>query len=1053
MTSRDGGWPYRCADAPLLRAAAHADLALPAWPELNDHSPGQVERWCGWLRQVWANDGIATAIELASPGLARAVEVACAAALPEPRRVRRMVLSTARYLARMTGRATPFGLFAGVAPASFGPGAMVRWGEDHRGVARVDAGWLDKVIAGLEPCRPLLERLPLMASNVAFARGSRLVVPYQADARSKTAGGTGAWPVEVSLRYTAAVRLAVEAARSPIRGEHLAAKLAAEFPAVSKDKIVDLVADLVERRVLVSGLRAPSTVTDALGHLVDQLSAAGADDIAQVADTFDRLREIRADLAGHRNAPTAAAARRIRMEASGRMAALRVWERPPVAVDLLMDCTVVLPWEVAQEVQSAASALVRLARYPSSPPAWQSFHIRFFETYGIGSHVPLLEVVDADVGLGFPAGYPGDGARGQEEPASHSTRDERLLALAQEAALDGRQEIVLDDGLLGELAVQDPTRMRVPPHVELCFQLHAESRAAMDGGAFQLAIVSTARAAGTMTGRFLETFTGAQREPLSSVLAELPVNDPAALPVQLSFAAPDPRGAQVTRVPELLPAVVGLGEHREPSDSVIPLSDLAVTSDGRRLSLISLSRGRPVEPTMLHALDLRAHTPPLARFLTEIVRSQAAIVSDVDWGAAARLPFLPRLVYRRAVLSPARWRLNAAALPGHGASWPAWDDALAAWKVRRRLPDHVSVGNGDRKLHLDLREAAHRALLRDHLDRVKVASLTEAPAPEAYGWFGGRAHEIVVPLIAASPTGRATLPRAAPPRPRMFNRDQDHLPGASPWLYAKLYGHPARQTEVLGEHLPALLATWNETPPWWFIRYRDPDGQWHLRLRIALADAAEFGSAAHRVSVWTGRLRSLGLLRDIQFATYRPEVGRWGDGARMAAAEEVFAADSQALVAQFGVANRPSASALAAAHIVAIAAGFTGSLDGGMSWLVRHARPSSPATPSRDLLTEAVRLADPGDGWAMLRAAPGGAMIVDGWQRRDRALAGYRALLAEIGDTDPDAVLIALLHAHHIRAIGIDPDEERTCLHLARAAALSWTARTNATVPAGRSGT
>jgi hypothetical protein len=36
----------------------------------------------------------------------------------------------------------------------------------------------------------------------------------------------------------------------------------------------------------------------------------------------------------------------------------------------------------------------------------------------------------------------------------------------------------------------------------------------------------------------------------------------------------------------------------------------------------------------------------------------------------------------------------------------------------------------------------------------------------------------------------------------------------------------------------------------------------------------------------------------------------------------------------------------------------------------------------------------------------------------------------------------SLLHMHHVRMLGIDPDRERTGRRLARAAALRWTATT-----------
>lgn len=41
----------------------------------------------------------------------------------------------------------------------------------------------------------------------------------------------------------------------------------------------------------------------------------------------------------------------------------------------------------------------------------------------------------------------------------------------------------------------------------------------------------------------------------------------------------------------------------------------------------------------------------------------------------------------------------------------------------------------------------------------------------------------------------------------------------------------------------------------------------------------------------------------------------------------------------------------------------------------------------------------------------------------------------------PASVLVSLLHMHHVRAHGIDPDTEAVSHRLARAVALSWNAR------------
>ncbi len=1030
MRSGDGRQLYQCADIALVRAATHAGLALPGWPDLTGDTPAHVRRWCTWLRQVWALDAVAAAVEHASPVLARQVEAVCAGRYPDARQARRTVLSMARYLLRMTGRATPFGLFAGVAPASFGPGLAVRWGGGHRAVARADASWVADVIAQLESCPQLLERLPLIASNLSFVRGSRLVVPYPPPQH----GENRTAPAEVSIQYTPAVRIAVEAARSPIRCDELAGKLAAEFPAAPPSKISGLLTGLVRQRVLISSLHAPATITDAFGHLLEQLETTGSGDIPQVAGLLRQLREISRGLARHNRAAATMSGRGIRAATADQMTALSATVRQPLAVDLRVDCALVLPRQVAREAEAAASALARLTAYPFGTTAWQSYHTRFFERYGIGALVPVLDVVDPDIGLGFPAGYLD---ASPEPPEPVSARDQRLLALAQVAALDGHDEIVLSERLVAELAARDHARVQVPPHAELCFQVQAASGDALGRGEFDLAVVSVSRGAGTMTGRFADLLEPSDQRRMAAAFAQVTVSDPGALPVQLSFAPLAPGAAQVTRTPELLPAVISLAEHRGPDGTVIPLKDLAVACDSRRLYLASLARRQRLMPTVLHALDLRTHTPPLARFLAEAGKAQAAVVAAFDWGAACCLPFLPRLRFRRSILSPARWLLGRADLPGSGAPWHEWQEALAAWRARRRVPGLAALTDGDQRLKLDFGEAAHLALLRAHLASAGHAVLTETPAPGAHGWLGGRAHEIVVPLMAAQPAGWPAVPPVS--ATRVIGRDHGHLPGASRWLYAKLYGHAGRQAEILAWHLPGLLSGWDEPPAWWYIRYRDPE--WHLRLRIALPDARNFGPAARRVSTWAGRLRRLGLLRDVQFAAYYPETGRWGCGAVMAAAEEVFGTDSRALVAQLAEPHRPHPQVLAAANFVAIAAAFTGSPEAGMNWLISCAKPGASWALPRPVLAGAVRLADPTGDWSALRAAPGGQAITEAWEPRSRSLAAYRARLEVAEGIDPDAVLDALLHAHHIRATGIDRDDERTCMRLARAAALASNAR------------
>ncbi|MGH3865763.1 MAG: lantibiotic dehydratase [Pseudonocardiaceae bacterium] len=235
--------------------------------------------------------------------------------------------------------------------------------------------------------------------------------------------------MEVSVRHTPAVKTVVAAASSPISVGDLAGKLAAHYP-------------------------------DTPVHAVDGLTAADAEGIAAVAATVRALREIHATLTRHADA-AASARRSLRESARDRMTALSSIVEQPVTVDLRLDCSLVLPREVAREAEKAATALTRLTPFPSGSPAWLDYHSP--GALRARRAVPLRDLTDPDIGLGFPAGYRGSL---REQPTRNLTaRDERILALAQRATMDGAREIVLSDQLLADLTIQDD--VHGPAHIDL----------------------------------------------------------------------------------------------------------------------------------------------------------------------------------------------------------------------------------------------------------------------------------------------------------------------------------------------------------------------------------------------------------------------------------------------------------------------------------------------------------------------------------------------------------------------------------------------------------
>ncbi|TWD25421.1 lantibiotic biosynthesis dehydratase-like protein [Streptomyces sp. T12] len=501
---------------------------------------------------------------------------------------------------------------------------------------------------------------------------------------------------EFRLALSPALRLVLDLARSPIGYRQLSDKLAAEFPAVSGTARDRLLGELLRVRLLRSSLRAPATVADPTDVLPPAARARAAD--------------------------------------------LRT------ACDLRLDADVQLPAQVLTEVETAATVLARLVTHPNGTPTWRRWIEQFSERYGENTAVPVEAATDPDRGVGFPAGF----ITASEPPRPMLQRDRLLLELAGTAAAEGSRTVAVTGAMIEELeAAAGDQPQDLAPHLELAVQVHATSVPALDRGDFRLRVLTVSRSAGSMTGRFWHLFPGTE-----TAYANLPTVDPQAELAQFSFHAGRVPADLLTRAPQALPRVVSVGEFRRPAPHVLFPRDLSVTVTDGRPQLVESATGKPLEllaPTAINFL-WNNYTPPMARFLAEISRAVSPQVTWFDWGAAWALPFTPALTYRRTILAAARWKIRSRVLPSRTAPLQQWADQLRAWRARFRVPERVLLAEDDQQLPLDLSRDVDLDLLRAHLDASPfgIATLHEAPPPDAEGWIGGRAHSIVVPLARRS---------------------------------------------------------------------------------------------------------------------------------------------------------------------------------------------------------------------------------------------------------------------------------------------------------------
>ena len=320
------------------------------------------------------------AIQVGSPDLAAAL----GRTHPGDPEARRVGSKLTRYLLRMCARPTPYGLFAGVGLIGWGTGTDVKLSPGElRTRTRPDMKWLLDFVSRLEEDPAVRARLNLRANQAVIIRGGRAFLSDD--------GGT-------SVRASRPVRRALELARAPVPYAVLAGQLLRTSPGATQDKAERLIDELMRQGFLHSDLRPPVTGTDPVSYVADRLTdipagRAGASGLRELASaarawdtlpTGDRAEQAGTTCCGGRVVCTYRPTRRI----SCKLTWPCRWPEPVSSAD------------IGTEAARAAGLLLSVTPHPYGAPHIDDYRHRFEARYGLDRRVPLLELLDANFGLG-----------------------------------------------------------------------------------------------------------------------------------------------------------------------------------------------------------------------------------------------------------------------------------------------------------------------------------------------------------------------------------------------------------------------------------------------------------------------------------------------------------------------------------------------------------------------------------------------------------------------------------------------------------------------------
>jgi thiopeptide-type bacteriocin biosynthesis protein len=816
----------------------------------------------------------------------------------------------------MAGRSTPFGLFSGCSVGSVRPDAATELElvprQQYRTATRLDFDYLFTLTSELRRNRTLQLEMHYGCNSSLHRTGDSW--HYVESRPSGSSLSRSHHLVKLtSDDYLDSVLACARPGNSGFAELAAAIRSCEDSESLTAEEIDDYLSELIDSEILVPDILPLLTGKPAFDDLLDHLR-----EMPSASSVYETLAGIRDSLSAFDHRPLDVDPKEYRSIAK-ELEALpaKVNEAHLLQVDMFKPVqNANLGQAVLDEIYSTLDILGRVTAL-NEPGDLVQFRNAFTARYE-QEWVSLVEALDLEVGIGYGRASTADGspllrdlplAAGQGSNNSNNVGLNEfqvfLLQKVLDCALAGKNELELQ---LADFPAKKNLDELLPESFVVMASLAASSSEALRKGDFELVYKGgTGPTCSKMLGRFC--LVDPELDSLvRAALREEEAQDPEAVYAEIVYLPEGNIGNVLCRPVLRDYEIVHLGRSGAPADRQLPTDDLLLSVRDGKIVLYSKRLRRRVIPRLSNAHGFtRPDLSPLYRFLCELQNQGGMQVPYFSWGGLAKLNALPRVRIGRVVLACARWRISSA----ESKALCDLERQAAFLKTRemqrkRGLPRWVVLSEGDTSLPVDFDNPLSVDAMLHLLKRTPEATLVEMyPQPDRQGVTGpeGRfEHELIIPLARKRPSPKvdsAVLGKSSNIVQQInstsgVQRAERLLPPGSDWQFVKIYSGTASLDDLLaGELAPLLssLAAQGYIAHWFFIRYSDPEP--HLRLRFQTFDHAVCPEITRALE----SLLADGRLWKIQFDTYQREIERYGGLEGTLISEEIFCADSEAVIA------------------------------------------------------------------------------------------------------------------------------------------------------------
>lgn len=811
------------------------------------------------------------------------------------KQIEQLISTLLKYFLRMTSRSTPFGLFSFI--------AMGKWEEKANGcfdhfelkkIASPDMEWLMQVIDNIVENPDFFQLIPVMVNPLLTYTSDRIYLNY---IRKK---GKDERNQAISIRSNILIKSILKFANSSISINELEKKLFIEFPNINQEKTRWVIEQLIKQQILISSLY-PSLLTDStFNDFLKKLPSINS-------NLLPNLQQIQKQIENYNNS----------FFEQGEEILLNLYQlMAPIAnvknflqVDLICnEKKFSLPFCLQKNLSELCDVVWKVSTLngPHHSPL-KDCHAKFLEKYGTFRRIPLLELLD-DNTLGISDLYLNNSFGKLDKPNLENKWKKWIYTQWNLCLLEGKKEIILTDQIIDQFFDKTNDARDAPLSFDLICTILAKSPEMINQDDYCINLIACSSQAGNVFGRFLNLLGHESKELVRELYKTEEKLDKGRCFVETSYFPSFVRNANVATHQNLRSHKLDLADGEQKS---IQIKDIYVGANDTQFYLTN-HEGTKEWIFKSGNMLIQDFSPIAFRFLRDISHSKHGSFKIDVYNDFNQNLFLPRVSYKRMILSAAEWNVDIHMLDGNEKSTPLFiEEKLKLWMDRWGIPRYVFLAEGDNQILLDRDCEVHvKELGKKIKNRQRVRLVEKIDQDNKFNWIssplGTHLSEIVIPFTRHP---NYFLPEQPISFPRVL-----HIPSnfrtkgiGSDWLYLKIYVPERSQNDFILNSLFGLtdfLIKEQMISQWFFVRYHDKEEGAHLRVRFQGKENVIWASGIPVIRDWAADLFEKRFICNLDLGTYEREIERYGGEKLIEAVEKFFWGDTLTTIELLKMLNR-----------------------------------------------------------------------------------------------------------------------------------------------------